>query len=244
MRSGFDAATGEYFIKFDDDDGLTPDFLEKSIFILDRNPSIDFVGTDHWVIDINNQRDQKVSKLNSQKWGRTQLSEGIVNNLLEIVFINQSFQIGATLFRNRTLKEVGFMRPNIQNCEDNDLFVRLALAGKTGYYLPEKLMEYRFHAQQHGINRAIPYLTDKLNYLQQFNFELSKLESVRKSRLAETQLMLGLLLIETGQTQKGRQMVWEQKSFSPLRAWTGLALSILPIEIRDQAFKFIRRLRS
>ena len=80
MRSGFDAATGEYFIKFDDDDGLTPDFLEKSIFILDRNPSIDFVGTDHWVIDINNQRDQKVSKLNSQKWGRTQLSEGIVNN--------------------------------------------------------------------------------------------------------------------------------------------------------------------
>ena len=244
MRSGFDAATGEYFIKFDDDDGLTSDFLEKSIFILDQNPSIDFVGTDHWVIDINNQRDQKVSQLNSQKWGRTQLSEGIVNNLLEIVFINQSFQIGATLFRNRTLNEVGFMRPNMQNCEDNDLFVRLALAGKTGYYLPEKLMEYRFHAQQHGINRAIPYLTDKLNYLQQFNFELSKLESVRKSRLAETQLMLGLLLIETGQTQEGRQMVWEQKSFSPLRAWTGLALSILPIEIRDQAFKFIRRLRS
>ena len=162
MRSGFDAATGEYFIKFDDDDGLTSDFLEKSIFILDRNPSIDFVGTDHWVIDINNQRDQKVSQLNSQKWGRTQLSEGIVNNLLEIVFINQSFQIGATLFRNCTLKEVGFMRPNMQNCEDNDLFVRLALAGKTGYYLPEKLMEYRFHAQQHGINRAIPYLTDKL----------------------------------------------------------------------------------
>ena len=34
MRSGFNAATGEYFIKFDDDDGLTPDFLEKTIFIL------------------------------------------------------------------------------------------------------------------------------------------------------------------------------------------------------------------
>lgn len=70
MRSGFDAATGEYFIKFDDYDSLTPDFLAKTIFILDRNPSIDFVGTDHWVIDINKQRDQKVTKLNSQKWGR------------------------------------------------------------------------------------------------------------------------------------------------------------------------------
>ncbi|MCL2924285.1 MAG: glycosyl transferase family 2, partial [Trichodesmium sp. MAG_R04] len=94
------------------------------------------------------------------------------------------------------------------------------------------------------INRAILHLTDKLNYLQQFNFELSKLESVRKSRLAETQLILGLRLIETGQTQKGRQMAWEQKSFSPLRAWTGLALSILPIEIRELAFKVIRRLYS
>ena len=107
-------------IKFDDDNGLTPDFVEKTIFILERNPSIDFVGTDHWVIDINNQRDRKASELNSQKWGRTQLSEEIVNNLLEIVFISQSFQIGATLFRNQTLQEVGFMRPNIQNCEDND----------------------------------------------------------------------------------------------------------------------------
>ena len=136
------------------------------------------------------------------------------------------------------------MRPNIQNCEDNDLFVRLALARKTGYYLPEKLMEYRFHAEQHGINRAIPYLTDKLSYLQQFNFESSKLDSVRKSRLAETQLMLGLGLIEIGQTQKGREMVWLQKSFSPLKAWTGLGLSILPLKIRNVAFNLIHRLRS
>lgn len=27
MRAGFEAARGEYFIKFDDDDRLTPDFL-------------------------------------------------------------------------------------------------------------------------------------------------------------------------------------------------------------------------
>ncbi|MBC6417544.1 MAG: hypothetical protein GDA44_01480 [Prochloron sp. SP5CPC1] len=47
------------------------------------------------------------------------------------------------------------MRPNWQNCEDNDLFIRLALAGKTGYYLPALLMEYRFHPKQVGIDRAI-----------------------------------------------------------------------------------------
>ncbi|MEC4815823.1 MAG: glycosyltransferase family 2 protein, partial [Scytonema sp. PMC 1069.18] len=51
MRSGFDAATGEYFIKFDDDDRLTPEFLARTSVILDKDPSIDFVGTDHWVIN-------------------------------------------------------------------------------------------------------------------------------------------------------------------------------------------------
>ncbi len=56
MRSGFDAATGDYFIKFDDDDRLTPDFITETAAILDEDSTIDFVGTDHWIIDINNQR--------------------------------------------------------------------------------------------------------------------------------------------------------------------------------------------
>ena len=51
MRSGFDAATGDYFIKFDDDDALTPEFLEKTVAILDAQPSVDFVCTDHWIIN-------------------------------------------------------------------------------------------------------------------------------------------------------------------------------------------------
>lgn len=244
MRSGFEAATGEYFIKFDDDDRLTPDFLAKTTAVLDRYQNIDFVGTDHWVININNERDEAATDINSQKWGRTKLAPGIVNNLLEVVFVAQSFQIGATLFRRQVLQELGFMRPNIQNCEDNDLLVRLALAGKNGYYLPERLMEYRFHAGQQGINREIPFLRDKLYYLEQFKFESQKLESVRRSRLLETKLLLGLRLIETGQTQNGRQMVWEGKSISYAKAWTGLTLSWLPMGLRPVAFDFIRRLRN
>jgi len=245
MRSGFEAAKGEYFIKFDDDDRLVPDFLAKTTAILDQNPTIDFVGTDHWVIDINNERDEAATERNSQKWGRTKLPPGIVENLLEVVFIDQSFQIGATLFRRKALEEVGFMRPNIQNCEDNDLLVRLAHADKKAYYLPERLMEYRFHGEQQGINRAIPYLTDKVNYLEQFKFEMaSKLESVRRSRLAETKLLLGLRLVETGQTETGRQMLWDAKSFSRSKAWIGLTLSLLPVGLRPTAFKFARQLRN
>ncbi|WP_026785878.1 MULTISPECIES: glycosyltransferase family 2 protein [Planktothrix] len=244
MRSGFEAATGDYFIKFDDDDRLTPEFLEKTIAILDQYPEVDFVGTDHWIIDINNQRDESATKQNSQRWGRTKLTEGIVNNLLEVVFIQQSFQVGATLFCRQDLLDVNFMRPNLQNCEDNDLFVRLALAGKSGYYLPQRLMEYRVHAEQQGINRAIPYLRDKLNYLDSFKFEPETCESIRQSRLAETQLLLGLRLIETGETQTGRQLVWQGKSYSTLKAGTGLILSVLPMKLRQSAFDQLRKLQN
>ena len=244
MRSGFEAATGEYFIKFDDDDRLTPDFLRRTSAILDKDPTIDFVGTDHWIIDINNVRDEQATQLNSQQWGRTNQRQGVVENLLEVVFMRQSFQIGATLFRRKTLQEVGFMRPNLQNCEDNDLLVRLALAGKKAYYLPELLMEYRFHPEQQGIGRAIPYLQDKLRYLEGYQFEADNLELLRQKRIAETQLLLGLRLIETGKTSLGRQFVWTGKPLSPAKAWAGLALSLLPGGLRGPAFGLLRRWRS
>ncbi|QLE40683.1 glycosyltransferase [Nostoc sp. C052] len=243
MRSGFDAASGEYFIKFDDDDRLTPDFLANTAAILAQDSSIDFVGTDHWIIDINNVRDEVKTQENSHRWGRNNLPVGVVNNLLEVVFIQQSFQVGATLFRRKTLQELGYMQANLQNCEDNDLFVRLALAGKKGYYLPELLMEYRYHAEQQGINRAIPYLFDKIRYLENYKFESEKIETIRKNRLTETKLLLGLRLIEKGETQKGRELVLAGQSFSTPKAWTGLGLSLLPIGLRSKAFNALRQVR-
>ncbi|MEG3938757.1 glycosyltransferase family 2 protein [Microcoleus sp. S36b_A3] len=242
MRSGFAVARGEYFIKFDDDDRLRAQFLERTSAILDKDPSIDFVSTDHWAIDIHNNIDEAETKLNSQRWGRTDLSAGIIEDLLSTVFLRQSLQIGATLFRRPALQEVGFLRPNLQNCEDNDLFVRLAIANKKCYYLPELLMEYRFHAEQQGVDRAIPYLSDKLRYLTGYEFESEQLETVRLKRLAETQLALGLRLIEVGETAKGRQMVQAGKSFSEAKMWAGLGLSLLPVELRPRAFKFVRQL--
>lgn len=244
MRSGFEVANGTYFIKFDDDDRLTPEFLEKTSEILDRHSEIDFVGTDHWIIDAKSQQNVTLSDQNSRKWARTELVEGIPSDLLETVFVNQSFQIGATLFRTQALHDVEYMRPNIQNCEDNDLFVRLILNGKQGYYLPQRLMEYRVHSEQQGNDRAIPYLKDKLKYLENFEFESPTFEKIRRSRLAETQLLLGLRLIEIGEMSIGRELVQSGQSASVLKAFTGLTLSLLPKSIRQSAFQKLRKLKA
>lgn len=244
MISGFQAATGQYFIKFDDDDRLTPSFLEKTSQLLTKHPHIDFVGTDHWVIDSNTIRNESLTQFNSQKWGRSQLPQGLVKDLLEVTFVKQSLQIGATLFRREVLTEVGYMRSNIQNCEDNDLLVRLALAGKQAYYLPERLMEYRFHAEQQGLDRAISYLKDKLNYLESFHFESEKIEKIRHDRLLETKLLLGLRLIQIGDTQEGRSLISQGKSASLIKAQIGLVLSQLPMNLRQKVLTVLKQIKA
>ncbi|MEM7555658.1 MAG: glycosyltransferase family 2 protein [Cyanobacteria bacterium P01_A01_bin.84] len=244
MRSGFEAARGEYFIKFDDDDRLTPEFIERTVSILDKYPKVDFVGTDHWIIDINNTRNEEKTQENSAYWGRKKLSEGVIENLLEVVFIRQSFQIGATLFRRKILRELEYMQPHWQNCEDNDLFVRLALAGKKAYYLPELLMEYRVHSEQQSKERAIRYLSDKINYLENYKFDVEKIEKIRQKRLIDTKLILGLRLIEQGETQKGRELVFAGKSSSGSKAFTGFGLSFLPMSLRGKAFDMLRQASS
>lgn len=243
MISGYQAAQGKYFIKFDDDDRLTPLFLSKTTAILDQHPEIDFVSTDHWVINRQNQREPTLTDANSKRWGRTDLSAGNVENLLARVFVNQSLQIGATLFRKRVLDEVGYMRPDLQNCEDNDLLVRLALAGKQAYYLPERLMEYRFHDEQQGIGRAIPYLKDKIHYLNLYEFAEPELEQIRHRRLQETQLLLGLRLVEMGDTAVGKALLQAGKPFSASKATIGQLIAVFPPQVRPLLFSVLRRLK-
>ncbi len=101
-------------------------------------------------------------------------------------------------------------------------------------------MEYRLHPEQQGIDRAIPYLTDKLQYLNSYTFTSQKLEKVRQKRLTQTQLLLGLRLLEKGETDKGRNFILAGQSFSPIKAWTGLGLSLLPTNVRRRVFELAR----
>jgi glycosyltransferase involved in cell wall biosynthesis len=240
MRSGYEAATGQYFVKFDDDDRLMPDFLAKMSQVLDQNPAVDLVGGDHWVMDAAGKIQLDWSDENSVKWGRSGLQSGPLPDLLHQVFVIQSLQIGATLWRLDALKDLDYMRQDWQNCEDNDLFVRFALSGRQGAYLAERLMVYRFHPEQQGIDRAIPYFTDKLQYLDAYRFEDESIEAIRQARLVETQLLLGLRLIEKGETDRGRELVKSGRSHSSKKAIAGLVLSHVPKPFRQVAFGMVR----
>jgi glycosyltransferase involved in cell wall biosynthesis len=245
MKSGFEASSGEYFIKFDDDDGLTPEFLEKTVAVLDRDPSIHFVCTDHWIIDGDGRRVRSATKENSARWGKDKLEKGIIPDLLRQTFQYQSLQVGSTLFRRDCLAGVGYTRFEADGCEDFDLLVRLALAGNRGYFLPELLMEYRFHGGQTSVRQAIHFLRAKAFCLDSYRFDAPELEQERVKRLAFLRESLGLRLIESGETAEGRELLAKAARVSgkSRRSLVGSFLSYLPVPLRGAVFEGFRRLR-
>ncbi len=245
MRSGFEASQGEYFIKFDDDDALTPEFLEKTVKVLDENNNVDFVCTNHWVIDKNSKRIESATKENVIRWGKDKLKQGIIDDLEWQTFHYQSLQVGATLFRYSCLKEVDYMNPKADGCEDFDLLVRLALIGKIGYFLPEYLMEYRFHGGQTSLGQNLHFLKAKLHCINSYKFNNQELEEKRKIKLAQTQQDLGLRLVEKGETQEGRKLLTASKQVlgASKRVDLGLLMSYLPLNIRQLILQVFRQLK-
>ncbi|PZO18270.1 MAG: glycosyl transferase family 2 [Leptolyngbya foveolarum] len=247
MHSGYEAAKGRYFIKFDDDDALTPTFLEKTVAVLDANPSVHFVCSDHWVINAKNQREEAATVANSAKWGKDRLSAGMIDDLLAETFVHQSLQVGSSLFRKSSLEAVDFMRLEADGCEDFDLLVRGAIAHQTAYFIPERLMEYRFHGGQTSLKQDIHFLTAKSFCLDGYRFpQRPELEKIRQDRVTELKQVLAMRLIEKGETQQGRTLIAELKNVGKLstRAKVGQALSYMPQGIRQLVFKGFRQIRA
>lgn len=246
MQAGFRSAGGKYLIKFDDDDALTPEFLAKTVEILDNNSKVDFVCSNHWIINSQGQRNEAATLANSQHWGKDKLASGIISDLLRETFQHQSLQVGSTLFRKSCLDQVGFMRPEADGCEDFDLLVRLAIANFQGYFLSEYLMEYRFHNAQSSLKQDIHFLSAKLFCLDSYNFLDPEINHIQKYKLAGTKQALAMRLIQIGEPAKARKLIKESELILGKSQKTSIAylLSWLPKIFIKLATKIQRYFRS
>ena len=144
-----DAGRCDYWTCLPDDDRFCPTFLERSVATLDSHPECAFTFADHWIIDSDGARNQIASDAYSTRYGRTSLRERAYQH--SEVFglaLNQSICLQTMLFRRPLISSLRFI-PGIMS-GDHSLFLRIGADAEpwNGYYIGERLMEYRLHGEQ------------------------------------------------------------------------------------------------
>ncbi|MGH7320496.1 MAG: glycosyltransferase family 2 protein [Candidatus Rokuibacteriota bacterium] len=125
---GIQETTGAYVCALDADDRLEPTMLEKSVRVLDEDPSLAFVS--HWLRSFGDEE---------REWTPERCD---FPALLDMNTVN-----GAALVRREAVMAVGgFDETMRQGCEDWDLWISLVERGFRGAILPEVLFRYRKRA--------------------------------------------------------------------------------------------------
>jgi glycosyltransferase involved in cell wall biosynthesis len=126
---GVDTASGEYVCALDADDRLRPAFLERTVKMLEENPTLTFCSA--WL-----------RTFGEEEWDWMPARCDIPTLLWEDTVLT------AALVRRRAVVEIGGYDTAMpeQGDEDWDLWLRLVSSGRTGTILPEILFDYRRRA--------------------------------------------------------------------------------------------------
>jgi glycosyltransferase involved in cell wall biosynthesis len=124
-NSGIRAAAGDYIIRLDADDFLNRFSIYMLAQILEENPKIGFVYTDHFRVDEKGYKQEKVTLDTDEK----------------------IYDHGAgIMFRREIFDNVGPYDEFLRNCEDFDFFARVMSSYK-GFHFPLPLYRYNIHGE-------------------------------------------------------------------------------------------------
>ncbi|GAB4031148.1 MAG: hypothetical protein Fur0012_08090 [Elusimicrobiota bacterium] len=170
-------ASGDFVMLLSVDDSLLPNFIEKCLEIFSRDPLVDAVSSDHYVLENGCRRKRKVK-----------IREGVCHDFSDLIMLLNPFSINFSLFRKKTVEELSkngnFFNPDYFTC-DYDLWYRLSENCKKIYYLNKPLGIYRVHGRNLSSNKrkmnrqAFLVL---LSHRKHFNFSLRllfKLTNIR-----------------------------------------------------------------
>jgi teichuronic acid biosynthesis glycosyltransferase TuaG len=139
-NTGLRKASGDLVAFLDADDLWLPEKLESQLAVLDGTGA-DLVYCDGYVFYDDGSPEQ--SDLFAVVPGAADAA-----TMLRLLYAYNRIATLSVVVRREALDRVGMFDENrrIQNCEDYDLWIRMARAGCSFYGMPEKLMRYRRHA--------------------------------------------------------------------------------------------------
>lgn len=147
-NNGIRRSRGELIAFLDQDDLWLNNKLHLQIDALNQT-NADLVFSDGYIFQTENDYNENVS---------FPLSYGMFNGgeMLDLLFIENRIPVLTVLVRKKLLEKVGLIDENlsIKNCDDYDLWLRLAENGASFFGMREKLARYRVHSDQASKNIA------------------------------------------------------------------------------------------
>jgi glycosyltransferase involved in cell wall biosynthesis len=166
VRAAVAEAKGTYISILNDDDAWEPTFLEKLVAPLEADPGRALAFSDHWIVDGQGAIKQAETDNNSRIWGRTDLPEGEVADLAELVLVKNGVPLAmASVFRTDAIDWSDVVE-EVSGAYDYWISCLLAASGKRAYYVAQRLTRYRVHDAMETARRA-PDKTEHLIYINQ-----------------------------------------------------------------------------
>ena len=123
LNLGFSRVTGDYIWTFDDDDIAFPDFLERSLKVLEAHPELGFTYSSH--IRVQSRSGEKAFKvIGPQDIPDDIPEEDLLLHLMWNAFMNNQGMV----VRTSCYRQVGPFNPELLRCQDYDVAMRLVRA--------------------------------------------------------------------------------------------------------------------
>jgi GT2 family glycosyltransferase len=136
------AAQGKYMVITGDDDRLLPDFVKSLVEKMDETTHVIF--SNHYIIDGEGNRNQEESDAATIRFHRSTMPRGLLHLPEKYVWRNAIPMLSALVLTEDVRR---FRFSEELNTPEIELFLRIAQAGGSFYFLPEHLAEFRVHGQ-------------------------------------------------------------------------------------------------
>lgn len=226
LLAGVGKARGRYVAILHDDDRWSPRFLAVLVRALERNPEAVLAFCDHHIIDASGRVDVNATTRATHKFGRADLSEGLIRDFLGAV-IRQSVKITGCVWRRDSLP-ISELSPAVAAHLDVWLAYLLARDGRAAYFTPERLMSYRLHAGSHSASRdpAVWLAGIECQERMMRDPKLTAHADVLRRRVAGYHRLAGEGMLRQGQRVPAREHLTTAMQLSPTpRALAGWAAS-------------------
>ena len=224
LRAALRLAHGEYVAVLHDDDWWSPEFLETLVPALERHPEAVLAFSDHYIVNQFGEVKESESDVNTERWGRANLREGLHQPFFGVV-AHQSVAITGCVFR-RGAFPLDALTPDFQSCEDVWMIYLMASGGGAAYFSSQRLMYYRAHEASYSSAGHLSTYLSAIRYRRTLlaDARMGAYKSLIIQRLARDHLSAGAVLLRRGKRGEARSQLADalrlRPSLKALGGWT------------------------